>query len=76
MEWSFVSASLLNLAINIGYTVITLFIAVAALLIIDKMLLKNLDIQKELQNNNMAVAIFASSIMLFVALIISFGLQS
>ena len=76
MEWNFINASLINLALNVSYTVITLFVAVAALMIIDKMLLKNVDIQKELQNNNMSVAIFASSIMLFVAIIISFGFQS
>ncbi|GLX87287.1 hypothetical protein tloyanaT_35400 [Thalassotalea loyana] len=76
MEFDFFSASLINLAINISYTLISLVVAVYALILIDKKLLKGVDIQQELKNNNLAVAIFASSIMLFVAIIISFGLQS
>jgi len=76
MEFDFLSASLVNLAVNISYTLISLVVAVYALILIDKKLLKGVDIQKELKNNNLAVAIFASSIMIFVAIIISFGLQS
>lgn len=76
MEWSFINASFINLLINLSYTIVALFVAVVALVTIDKKLLKNVDIQKELQNNNVAVAIFASSIMIFVALIICFGFTS
>ncbi|NMP15310.1 MULTISPECIES: DUF350 domain-containing protein [unclassified Thalassotalea] len=76
MEWDFVSASIINLGINLGYTVIAVVVAVLALLWVDKMLLKGVDIQQELKNNNMAVAIFASSILIFVALIICFGLKA
>lgn len=75
MESAFINASLVNLALNLSYTVISLFIAVAALMVIDKVLLKKLDIQQELANNNLAVAIFCSALMIFVALIICFGLQ-
>lgn len=76
MEFSFISASFVNLVINLSYTIISLFIAVFALVLIDKKLLKDVDIQQELKNNNIAVAIFASTILIFVALIISFGLKS
>jgi len=76
METQFLLASFINLGINIGYTVIALFIAVYALLIIDKKLLKDIDIQQELRNNNLAVSIFASTILIFVAFIISFGLKA
>lgn len=76
MEWDFISASLINLIINLSYTVIALFVAVLALNIIDKKLLKQIDIQQELKKNNLAVAIFASSILIFVALIICFGMKS
>jgi uncharacterized membrane protein YjfL (UPF0719 family) len=76
MEFSFISASFVNLIINLSYTIISLFIAVFALVLIDKKLLKDVDIQQELKNNNIAVAIFASTILIFVALIISFGLKS
>jgi uncharacterized membrane protein YjfL (UPF0719 family) len=73
MEWEFINASVINMILNLSYTVIALFVAVAALLIIDKLLLKTIDIQKELEKNNTSVAIFTSSIMIFVALIICFG---
>jgi len=76
MEFDFLSASFINLAINLSYTVVALFIAVIALIIVDKRLLKDVDIQQELKNNNLSVAIFASSILLFVALIICFGMKS
>ena len=76
MEFSFISASFVNLIINLSYTIISLFIAVFALVLIDKKLMKDVDIQQELKNNNIAVAIFASTILIFVALIISFGLKS
>lgn len=76
MEWGFIWASFMNLAINLSYTVIALFVAVYALILIDKKLLKDVDIQKELKANNIAVAIFSSSLLIFVALIICFGLKS
>lgn len=76
MESAFINASLVNLALNLSYTVISLFVAVSALMAIDKVLLKKLDIQQELANNNIAVAIFCAALMMFVALIICFGLQS
>lgn len=76
MEWDFINASFINLIINLCYTFISLFVAVVALIVIDKKLLKDVDIQKELKANNLAVAIFSSSIMIFVALIICFGLST
>lgn len=76
MELDFLSASIINLLINLSYTFVSLFIAVFTLIVVDKKLLKNVDIQQELKNNNIAVAIFASSMMIFVALIICFGLQT
>nr|WP_282450033.1 DUF350 domain-containing protein [Microbulbifer sp. CAU 1566] len=54
---------------------LALLIGMVALLVIDKKLLKHVDIEAELKNGNMAVAIFASTILMFVALIISFGLK-
>lgn len=68
-------ATLFNLGTNLLYTLIALFIGVAALVIIDKKLLKTVDIDEELKKGNIAVSIFASTILLFVALIVSFGLK-
>jgi uncharacterized membrane protein YjfL (UPF0719 family) len=75
METGFFLATSFNLIVNLIYTIIALFIGIFALKIIDKKLLKSIDIEQELKNNNMAVAIFSSTILLFVAFIISFGLK-
>lgn len=75
MEKEFIAATLFNLGVNLAYTIVALVLAVVALVLIDRMLLQNVDIQKQLQDGNIAVAIFASTILLFVALIVSFGLK-
>lgn len=76
MEIGFLSASFINLLVNLSYVVISLVVAVYALIMIDNKLLKGVNIQEELKKNNIAVAIFASTILIFVAIIISFGLRS
>lgn len=75
MQSEFLTATLFNLGINILYTILAIFVAMIALLVIDKKLLKHVDIEQELKKGNIAVAIFASTILIFVALIISFGLK-
>ncbi len=75
MDTSFFIGTLFNLGINLLYTVIALMVGVAALKFVDSQLLKNVDIEKQLQDGNMAVAVFASTILLFVAIIVSFGLK-
>ena len=75
MELSFITATFINLIINLIYTVIALIVGILVLRFIDKHLLTKIDIQQELKNNNMAVAVFTSTILLFVALIICFGLK-
>ena len=75
MQSEFLTATLFNLGLNLLYTLLALLIGMVALLIIDKKLLKHVDIEAELKNGNIAVAIFASTILVFVAMIISFGLK-
>ncbi|MBW1643987.1 MAG: DUF350 domain-containing protein [Deltaproteobacteria bacterium] len=75
MELQFLYATLFNLGINLCYTILALFIGVIALVVIDKKLLKKVEIEEELKNGNIAVAIFSSTILIFIALIISFGLK-
>lgn len=76
MENEFLVSTLFNFAVNLLYTVAALFIAVFSLKVIDKVLLRKLDIEDELKQNNLAVAVFASAILLFVAIIVSVGLRS
>lgn len=76
MDLTFFAASLANLLLSIAYTVVSLFFGVFAIKLIDRYLLKKIDIEEELKNKNIAVAIFASSLLVFVAIIISFGLRA
>lgn len=75
METSFIFATLFNLGMNLIYTILSLFVGVAALVVIDKKLLKSTEVEKELKDGNIAIAIFSSTVLLFVALIVSFGLK-
>ena len=75
MESQILFATLFNLGINLLYTILALFLGVAALIVIDKKLLKKIEIQDELKKGNVAIAIFSSTILLFIALIVSFGLK-
>ena len=76
MESDFLTASLISLTVNLGYTIIALLVGMAALVWVDKKLLKHIDIEEELKKGNMAVALFASTILLFVAIIVAFGFRS
>ena len=75
MGTDFLLATFFNLSMNLIYTIVALLVGVLALKFVDKRLLSHVDIEEELKNNNLAVAIFASTILLFVALIVSFGLK-
>jgi hypothetical protein len=75
MGTEFFSASIINLLINLSYTIAALIVGVYGLLWVDKLLLKNIDFEAELKKGNLAVAIFASTILIFVAIIIAFGFR-
>lgn len=75
MEFDFISASAINLMINLAYTVLALLVGVYSLLWVDKKLLKNIDIEDEIRKGNLAVSIFASTILIFVAIIVAFGFR-
>jgi hypothetical protein len=75
MEADFFIATMFNLIMNLIYTIVALFIGIIALKIIDKKILTSIEIEQELKNNNMAVAVFSATVLLFVALIVSFGLK-
>ncbi|MDF1822074.1 MAG: DUF350 domain-containing protein [Alcanivoracaceae bacterium] len=75
METAFFSASAINLLVNLAYSIMALLVGVYGLLWVDARLLKQIDLQEELKNGNMAVSLFASSILFFVAIVIAFGFR-
>jgi len=76
MNTEFFYATLLNLGINLIYTIAALAVGMASLIIIDKRLLKNISIEDEMKNGNVAVSIFASTILIFVAIIVTLGFKA
>ena len=75
MELDFIYVTLFNLLANLLYTIVALAIGMIALLWVDEKLLSNISIEEELKKGNIAIAIFASTIMIFVALIVTFGFK-
>ncbi len=75
MSSEFLFATLVNLGINLVYTIVALIVAVAALLWVDRKMMPSISFEEELRKGNIAVAIFASSLMFFVALIVTFGFK-
>ena len=75
MGKDFVTVTMINLGINLVYTMVALVVGMAALIFIDKKLLKSICFEEELKKGNLAVALFASAILLFVAIIITFGFK-
>lgn len=75
MEMEFLSVTLLNLCINLIYTFVALIVSIAALVVIDKKFLPGISIEEEMKKGNIAVAIFSSTILLFVAIIVTFGFK-
>lgn len=73
MTSDFFYATLISLASNIVFTVIALFVGILAIKLVDIVIFRKLDFQEELKNKNVAVAIFASSMLIFIAIIIVFG---
>lgn len=75
MDTDFLIITLVNLGINLIYTIVALIVSLLFLIIIDKKLLPDISFIEEMKKGNMAVAVFASTILLFVAIIVTFGFK-
>jgi len=71
MEITSIEQNSIFMLINLGYAVISLFISVIALVIIDKVIFKQIDFIEEIKKGNIAVAIFQSMILLFIGIVVS-----
>jgi uncharacterized membrane protein YjfL (UPF0719 family) len=74
MDMEFARASAVMMAINLGYTIVALFVGMVGLLLVDKLLLRKVDLQEEIQRGNVAAAIFAASLVLFIGIVIATAL--
>ncbi len=66
----FLLSTMINLSINLVYTIFVLIISVIALKYIDSRMLKVIELEHEIKKGNIAAAIFASSFLLFIAIIV------
>ena len=74
-EIQFIISTAVSLVINLVYTILALIIGIAGLKFVDYKLLKSIDLEDEIKNGNLAASIFASTILIFVAVIVSFGFK-
>lgn len=75
MEKDFLYVTIFNLSVNMVYAALSVVVGVAALVFIDRKLFKKLDFQEEIKNGNIAAAILAATILIFIAIVTSFGLK-
>ena len=75
LETQFIISTAVSLVINLIYTILALIIGITGLKFVDYKLLKSVDLEDEIKKGNLAAAIFASTILIFVAVIVSFGLK-
>lgn len=70
----FFTVKLVGLALGLTYTLLITIASAIFIIYVDKRLLPNIHIQNELKKGNMAVAIFASSLLLLILIVIFTGL--
>jgi uncharacterized membrane protein YjfL (UPF0719 family) len=75
MDNEFAKASLMLLAGNLVYALAAVVLGVICLKLVDHFLLKKIDLEEEIKKGNVAAAIFGSTILLFVALLIGLSLS-
>lgn len=68
------TVKIISLVLGLIYTSLTVIVTAAFIIYIDRRLLKNIHIQSQLQKGNIAVAIFASSLLILIILILFVGL--
>lgn len=74
MDDAFWKATAITLAINLVYTVVALLVGVAAVRWVDRYVYTEIDFVEEIKKGNIAAAIYAGVLLLFVAIILSSGL--
>lgn len=75
MEISSTSQTLLFFALNLGYAITALVVSVIALLVIDKVVYRNIDFIEEIKKGNIAAAIFQSTLFVFIGIVVAISLS-
>ncbi|WP_163936134.1 DUF350 domain-containing protein [Paraferrimonas sp. SM1919] len=75
MHGNVFNQSLEFMLINLGYAVVCLFVSVIALIVIDKVIFKEIDFIKEIKNGNIAASLFQSVLLFFIGYVVSSSLN-
>ena len=70
-ELTLVRATAISLSVHLFFGVITLFVGALAIRLIDKFVLKRLDMEAEIARGNLAAAVLAGSLWIALALILT-----
>jgi hypothetical protein len=68
------TVKLISFVLSLIYTFLTIVVTAAFIIYIDRRLLTKIHIQTQLQKGNIAVAVFASSLLILIILILFIGL--
>lgn len=71
MDFDFAGASGVMLLLNLVYAVVALFVGVLGIRVVDRIFLRRIDLEDEIRKGNIAAAIFASALLLFVGIVVS-----
>lgn len=75
MEVTTIEQTLINLAISLGYAVVSMLVALVSLYLVDHFIYKNINFIEEIKKGNIAASIFYSVVLLFIAIIISIAIN-
>jgi hypothetical protein len=75
MDWDLVKASSFMMVLNLIYALVALFVGVLAVRLVDWVILRKIDLQDEIKRGNVAGAIFAAALLIFVAVIIGMAMS-
>jgi len=70
-ELTLIRATAISLSVHLFFGVVTLFVGALAIRIIDRFVLKRLDMEEEIARGNLAAAVLAGSLWIALALILS-----
>ena len=71
--WELIQASAATFAAHLVFAVIAVFVGALAIVGIDRLLLRRLDLEAEIARGNLAAAVYAGSIWIALALILALG---
>jgi hypothetical protein len=71
--WELIEASAVTFAMHLVFAVVALFVGAVAILAVDRLVLRKIDLQAEISRGNLAAAVYASAIWISLALILALG---